>query len=119
MGPDAFARLAERAARADAALSAGAAALAADAVIARGQAGVRLDGHGGAREEAARIGVPFLGEIPLDKEVRLRSDSGEPIVATQPDALHTALYRDVARQVWATLEAGNLARPAPRIVVDG
>jgi ATP-binding protein involved in chromosome partitioning len=76
-------------------------------------------GHGGAREEAERIGVPFLGEIPLDKEVRLRSDSGEPIVATQPDALHTALYRDVARQVWASLETGKLARPAPRIVVDG
>lgn len=76
-------------------------------------------GHGGAKEEAARIGAPFLGEIPLDKEVRLRSDSGEPIVATQPDALHTALYRDVARQVWASLEGGKLARPAPRIVVEG
>ena len=76
-------------------------------------------GHGGAREEASRIGVPFLGEIPLDKEVRLRSDSGEPVVATQPDSLHTALYRDVARQVWASLQGGQLARPAPRIVVDG
>ena len=76
-------------------------------------------GHGGAREEASRIGVPFLGEIPLDKEVRLRSDSGEPVVATQPESLHTALYRDVARQVWASLEGGHLARPAPRIVIDG
>lgn len=76
-------------------------------------------GHGGARDEALRIGVPFLGEIPLDKEVRLRSDSGEPVVATQPDSLHTALYRDVARQVWASLQGGQLARPAPRIVVDG
>ena len=76
-------------------------------------------GHGGAKEEAARIGAPFLGEIPLDKEVRLRSDSGEPIVATQPDSLHTALYRDVARQVWASLEGGKLARPAPRIILDG
>jgi ATP-binding protein involved in chromosome partitioning len=75
-------------------------------------------GHGGAREEAQRIGVPFLGEIPLDKEVRLRSDSGEPVVATQPDSLHTAIYRDVARQVWAALERGGLARPAPRIVVE-
>jgi ATP-binding protein involved in chromosome partitioning len=75
-------------------------------------------GHGGAREEAERIGVPFLGEIPLDKEVRLRSDSGEPVVATQPDSLHTAIYRDVARQVWAALEKGGLARPAPRIVVE-
>jgi ATP-binding protein involved in chromosome partitioning len=76
-------------------------------------------GHGGARDEASRIGVPFLGEIPLDKEVRLRSDSGEPVVATQPESLHTALYRDVARQVWASLQGGQLARPAPRIVVDG
>ncbi len=76
-------------------------------------------GHGGAREEAERIGVPFLGEIPLDKEVRLRSDSGEPVAATQPDSLHAALYRDVARQVWASLSGGKLARPAPRIVVEG
>jgi ATP-binding protein involved in chromosome partitioning len=75
-------------------------------------------GHGGAKEEATRIGVPFLGEIPLDKEVRMRSDSGEPVVATQPDSLHAALYRDVARQVWAALEGGGLARPAPRIVVE-
>lgn len=75
-------------------------------------------GHGGAREEAARIGVPFLGEIPLDKEVRMRSDSGEPVVATQPEGLHAALYRDVARQVWAALEGGGLARPAPRIVLE-
>jgi ATP-binding protein involved in chromosome partitioning len=75
-------------------------------------------GHGGAREEADRIGVPFLGEIPLDREVRLRSDSGEPVVATQPGGLHAALYRDVARQVWAALEKGGLARPAPRIVME-
>ena len=75
-------------------------------------------GHGGAREEAARISVPFLGEIPLDKEVRMRSDSGEPVVATQPEGLHAALYRDVSRQVWAALEGGALARPAPRIVVE-
>jgi ATP-binding protein involved in chromosome partitioning len=75
-------------------------------------------GHGGARDEAARIGVPFLGEIPLDKDVRLRSDSGEPVVATRPDSLHAAIYRDVARHVWAALEAGGLSRPAPRIVVE-
>ena len=75
-------------------------------------------GHGGAREEAERIGASFLGEVPLDKEVRLRSDSGEPVVATQPDSLHAAIYRDVARQVWAALEGGNLARPAPRILME-
>lgn len=74
-------------------------------------------GHGGAREEASRIGVPFLGEVPLDVEVRRRSDSGEPVVATLPDGPHAAIYRDVARQVWAAVEGGGLAKPAPRIVL--
>jgi ATP-binding protein involved in chromosome partitioning len=75
-------------------------------------------GHGGARAEAERLGVPFLGEVPLDTEVRLRSDKGEPVVEYMPDSRHTAVYRDIARQIWATLEGGALARPAPRIVVE-
>jgi ATP-binding protein involved in chromosome partitioning len=75
-------------------------------------------GHGGAREEAARLGVPFLGEVPLDTEVRLRSDQGEPVVEYMPDSLHAAVYRDIARQVWVGLEGGELGRPAPRIVVE-
>jgi ATP-binding protein involved in chromosome partitioning len=74
--------------------------------------------HGGARAEANRIGVPFLGEVPLDLELRLRSDSGEPIVATLPDSQHSAIYRDIARQVWATLEGGQLTRPAPKIIFE-
>lgn len=72
-------------------------------------------GHGGARAEAERIGVPFLGEVPLDMDVRLRSDEGRPVVATAPDSQHAAIYRDIARQVWASLEGGNLQKPAPKI----
>ena len=75
-------------------------------------------GHGGARAEAARVGVPFLGEVPLDLEVRLRSDSGQPVVATLPNSQHAAIYRDIARQVWVTLEGGGLSKPAPRIVFE-
>ncbi len=75
-------------------------------------------GHGGAREEAQKLGVPFLGEVPLDKEIRLRSDNGEPVVATLPDSAHAAIYRDIARQVWASLQGGALGRPAPRFVVE-
>ncbi len=75
-------------------------------------------GHGGARQEAARLGVPFLGEIPLDQDLRERSDRGEPVAATVPDGAHAAIYRDIARQVWAAVEAGNLVRPAPKIVVE-
>ena len=52
--------------------------------------GARHDifGHGGARREAARIGVPFLGEIPLELALRETSDSGQPIVVVatvEPD----------------------------------
>ena len=75
-------------------------------------------GHGGAREEAARLGVPFLGEVPLDKEVRIRSDSGEPVVVSMPDSLHATIYKDIARQVWAAVEGGKLSKPAPRISVE-
>jgi ATP-binding protein involved in chromosome partitioning len=75
-------------------------------------------GHGGAREEAEKLSLPFLGEVPLDKDVRLRSDKGEPVTATVPDGLHAAIYKDIARQVWVSLESGSLARPAPRIVVE-
>lgn len=38
-------------------------------------------GHGGVRAEAEKIGVPFLGELPLDLDVRLAGDSGTPIAA--------------------------------------
>jgi ATP-binding protein involved in chromosome partitioning len=73
-------------------------------------------GHGGARAEAARLDVPFLGEVPLDMEVRKKSDEGEPIVASAPESKHTAIYRDIARQIWATLDSGSMARKPPRIV---
>jgi ATP-binding protein involved in chromosome partitioning len=75
-------------------------------------------GHGGAREEAKKLGVPFLGEVPLDTEVRIRSDKGEPVVVSMPDSLHASIYRDIAAQVWSAIESGNLAKPAPRIMVE-
>ncbi len=74
-------------------------------------------GHGGARAEAQRLGVPFLGEVPLDMEVRARSDAGEPIVATLPDGPHAAIFRNIAREVWAGIEAGT-GRKTPRIVIE-
>ena len=75
-------------------------------------------GHGGARMEAERMGVPFLGEIPLDLDVRIRSDNGQPIVVSLPDSPHTAVYRSIATKVWAAIEAGTARRPAPRIVIE-
>ena len=45
-------------------------------------------GHGGARDEAARFGVPFLGEVPLHMDIRETSDSGKPVTVAAPDSVH-------------------------------
>ena len=74
--------------------------------------------HGGARAEATRLDVPFLGEIPLDLELRQRSDSGEPIVVSQPNSPHTATYISIAKQIWASLEGGKGQKPAPKIIFE-
>lgn len=56
-------------------------------------------GHGGAEKDAAQLGLPFLGKIPLDIVVRETSDAGEPIVATQPESKQAAPYLLIARTV--------------------
>ena len=65
------------------------------------ECGTRSDifGHGGARQEAARLGVPFLGEIPLHMSIRVTSDSGNPVVASEPDGPHAAIYREIGTKV--------------------
>jgi ATP-binding protein involved in chromosome partitioning len=63
--------------------------------------GTRSDifGHGGARHEAERLGVPFLGEIPLHMSIRTASDSGTPVVESEPDGPHAAIYRAIGVKV--------------------
>jgi ATP-binding protein involved in chromosome partitioning len=77
--------------------------------------GARSDifGHGGAEKEAERLGVPFLGGVPLDMEIRVRSDEGRPIVATSPDGSHAQIYRDIATKAWDQLSASSDARVKP------
>jgi ATP-binding protein involved in chromosome partitioning len=76
--------------------------------------------HGGARREAERLGVEFLGEIPLDMAIRETSDGGQPIVVSQPGSPHAAAYRAIAERVWQLVLAvqGDARRQAPRIVVQ-
>jgi ATP-binding protein involved in chromosome partitioning len=72
--------------------------------------------HGGARKEAEKLGVPFLGEVPLDIAIRANSDDGRPIVASLPDSAHAGAFVEIARRVAATLETGAQGvKPAPRI----
>ena len=82
--------------------------------------GTRSDifGHGGARHEAERLGVPFLGEVPLEMSIRETSDSGLPIVATQPDSASAAAYRAIAAKVRDQLGTAGPARSAPKIVIE-
>jgi ATP-binding protein involved in chromosome partitioning len=76
-------------------------------------------GHGGAHEEADKLGVPFLGEIPLHLDIRTTSDSGHPIVVSKPESAHAQVYKNIAGRVWKQLSANQRgARAAPRIVVQ-
>lgn len=82
--------------------------------------GARSDifGHGGARAEAERLKVPFLGEVPLDMSIRETSDSGAPIVATKPDSPHAKIYRDIAEKIQSALTGASGGRSAPKIVIE-
>jgi ATP-binding protein involved in chromosome partitioning len=82
------------------------------------QCGTRSDifSHGGARHEAGRLGVPFLGEVPLHMTIREKSDSGLPVVATDPDGEHARIYREIAARVRDALKGGS--RQAPKIVIE-
>ena len=72
--------------------------------------------HGGARACAAEFGVEFLGEIPLDLQIRVRSDDGRPIVVSDPDGAQAAVYRAIAAAVLARLRGeGAASKPLPTI----
>jgi ATP-binding protein involved in chromosome partitioning len=77
-------------------------------------------GHGGAAEEAKRLGVRFLGEVPLDMNIRLTSDAGTPIVIAEPEGLHAGIFREIARRVWEEVaeERAGGGRQPPRIVIE-
>jgi ATP-binding protein involved in chromosome partitioning len=75
------------------------------------QCGMRSDifGHGGARHEAERLGVPFLGEIPLHMSIRVTSDSGTPVVESEPDGPYAAIYRAIGAKVRDQLQGAIAA----------
>jgi ATP-binding protein involved in chromosome partitioning len=75
-------------------------------------------GHGGARREAEKLGVPFLGEVPLNMTIRETSDAGRPVVAIDPEGPQAQVYAEIARGVWAGLSGESARRAAPRIVIE-
>lgn len=84
--------------------------------------GKRYDifGHGGARREAERLGVTFLGEVPLEMGIRESSDAGAPVVASKPQGAEAKIYRDIASKVWDRVneERGASEAAVPSIVFE-
>ncbi|GGC34033.1 iron-sulfur cluster carrier protein [Siccirubricoccus deserti] len=74
-------------------------------------------GHGGARAEAERMGVEFLGELPLKLAIRELADAGTPIVAARPETEEAAAYMRIAARLWAKLQ-GSAATAGPRIIME-
>jgi ATP-binding protein involved in chromosome partitioning len=76
--------------------------------------------HGGAHREAERLGVDFLGEVPLDPAIRETSDGGTPIVVADPASPNAKAYLAIAQKVWdkvvERLEPSG--RKPPRILVQ-
>lgn len=77
-------------------------------------------GHGGAESEALKLGVRFLGAVPLHMTIRETSDAGEPVVVSEPDGVHAKLYKRIAASVARQIEGGKDAvqRPAPKIIYE-
>ena len=70
-------------------------------------------GHGGAKLEAEKLGIAFLGGVPLHMDIRVTSDEGQPITATNPNGPHAQIYRDIATKAWAELGASSDTRIQP------
>ncbi|MGK7867789.1 P-loop NTPase [Falsiroseomonas sp. E2-1-a20] len=75
-------------------------------------------GHGGARAEAARLGVEFLGELPLKLAIRELADAGTPIVAARPETDEAATYQRIATRLREKLAENAAAAEGPRIVIE-
>ena len=81
---------------------------------------LRIFGHGGARKEAERLGVPSSARCRWRWRSARRSDAGTPVVASEPDGAEARIYRDIAARVWERLreEQGLAAGAAPAIVFE-
>jgi ATP-binding protein involved in chromosome partitioning len=72
--------------------------------------------YGGGQRTAAQMGVHFLGEVPLDPQVRIGGDSGESVALRQPDDPHAAAFYALARNIIARLQELGAPR-SPKIEV--
>lgn len=75
-------------------------------------------GHNGAKEEAEKLNVPFLGHIPLARDICFSADAGEPLQITQPEGENAKIWYSIAQQVKDNIEANATKRAAPNISIS-
>ncbi len=76
-------------------------------------------GHGGAKTEAEKYGYPFLGEVPLDIDIRIHSDDGRPIAAHNSDSDQARTFLNIANAVATHMdEHAAKKKPFPKIVFE-
>ncbi len=75
--------------------------------------------HGGAHEMAQRLGVPFLGEIPLDVAIRIGGDTGKPVTVTHPDTVYALAFRQLASAVAAAVSVRNVQATQSDVISAG
>ncbi len=74
--------------------------------------------HGGVRTSAAQLGIDFLGEIPLEMEIREGSDNGKPILVNDPDGPKSQIYHTIAETLWEKIYSGTEQLMTPDIIVE-
>ena len=62
-------------------------------------------GRGGAKAVAAELDVPFLGEVPIDIDLRKACDAGRPLVDADPQGASGRIFADIAAKVRAAIGA--------------
>ncbi len=77
---------------------------------------VDVFGYGGGRRTAERYGVPFLGELPLNPDVRIGGDTGMPVVLRGADDPLGKAFLEVGRRIAARISLLNLTTPAESIL---
>lgn len=77
-----------------------------------------LFGRGGGKKLAAELGVPFIGEVPIDAQVRIGGDNGVPILVSHPDSVAAKAFRAIAEDIAAKISLQTLSRKDNLISVE-
>jgi ATP-binding protein involved in chromosome partitioning len=82
------------------------------------ETGQKLDifGQGGGRRTAEAMGVPFLGELPLNPQIRVGGDTGRPVALAGEQDPHAAPFYEMARRVMERVE--SLERKTPTMTIE-